>query len=89
VNASIPPTPSFYPEALIVLSLRATNFKRVVMFVLLRFFVCYYNTFLFLCYSQSKSTTIIAYTKVEKPEALGLVFNNTNSFICIMLLILL
>jgi len=56
VNASIPPTPAFFPEVIIVRVLNRVRPSMLAVFLLLRFTVCYYNAYLFLWTSQVKSS---------------------------------
>lgn len=57
-NASIPPIPSFYPEIFLLLLLINTGNFVVLIFVLLRLFVCYYNTFLFTSLNRLKRVAL-------------------------------
>jgi len=53
-NASIPPIPSFFPELFIMCnSLRGRRYSSLI-FIILRFTVCYYNVFIFLWISHVK-----------------------------------
>jgi len=52
-NASIPPLPSFFPEVFIVLSLSKATIT-VLCFIIIRFGVCYYNTYLFFWVNHTK-----------------------------------
>jgi len=62
INASVPPMPSFFPEVAIVEGLNSVSLSLFLIFVLLRFSVCYYNSYLFLWCSQVKASF---YTKTE------------------------
>lgn len=55
INASVPPFPSFFPEALIVHFLKSVWSLGVLLFVFASFIVCYYNSFLFLRVRHKKS----------------------------------
>jgi NADH-ubiquinone oxidoreductase chain 4 len=62
VNASVPPMPSFYPEVFIVLRLVIVNYRGVLIFILLSFFVCYYNTYLFISFTLCKHVAVNAHS---------------------------
>lgn len=57
VNASIPPMPSFFPEIGLMVVISRTRILLFWLFVLLRFLVCYYNTYFFILISQIKASS--------------------------------
>nr|YP_009346455.1 NADH dehydrogenase subunit 4 [Xiphinema pachtaicum]AOT84266.1 NADH dehydrogenase subunit 4 [Xiphinema pachtaicum] len=56
-NASIPPTPSFFPELILLNSLSLFSGFLMLTFVFFSIMVCYYNTLLFLFLSRETSNT--------------------------------
>lgn len=53
-NSSLPPFPSFFPELFIVIRLSFIS-SWVLLFILVRLRVCYYNTFIFIWFAHFKS----------------------------------
>jgi len=60
VNASVPPMPSFFPELVIVKVLNRIHPSLLIIFVVLRLIVCYFNTYLFLWTSQIKASLCLS-----------------------------
>lgn len=58
VNASIPPFPSFLPEALSILVVKNSRVLALVSFLFLSSFVCYYNVYFFLSLRHSKELVV-------------------------------
>lgn len=58
-NASIPPLPSFFPEAIIVVNIFHRNVAMLFVFILRRLGVCYYNAYLFIILSQVKPARVL------------------------------
>jgi NADH-ubiquinone oxidoreductase chain 4 len=54
INASVPPMPSFFSEVGLVLILLIYNFYWLLVLVILRFLVCYYNTYFLLWLTHTK-----------------------------------
>jgi formate hydrogenlyase subunit 3/multisubunit Na+/H+ antiporter MnhD subunit len=72
-NAGIPPMPSFFPELFMVAtSLRRRGYS-VLIFLLIRFYVCYYNAYLFLWISHIKPR-VLSRGKIFFIEGLRLFF---------------
>lgn len=57
-NASIPPFPSFFPEAMMVINVFHRNAVILFVFILSSLGVCYYNAYLFIIISQVKVTRL-------------------------------
>lgn len=62
MNASIPPFPSFYPEVLILHIVKSILGWGILVFVALRFFVCYYNALLYILIMHKKPVVVISGT---------------------------
>jgi len=58
-NSGIPPMPSFFPEIFIIIMSIFTGGSSIILFLLLRIGVCYYNAYLFLWISHIKSIIVI------------------------------
>jgi len=66
-NASVPPLPSFFPEVCIVLVLSLVRVATAIMFIGMRFIICYYNAYLFRLYRQVKPyATAIRRIKIKE-----------------------
>lgn len=67
-NAAIPPMPSFFPEAFVIISLLIIRFLNIVTFILFRVIVCYYNVYLFILFSHFRITenTTVFYSLKER-----------------------
>jgi len=59
-NSGIPPIPSFFPEVLLVLVNISIRGYSVILFLILRVIVCYYNAYLFLWVSHKKARIILS-----------------------------
>lgn len=55
-NASVPPTPSFFGEILLIMPILQRVLLAFILFILIRFVIGYYNTLLYLWMSQVKSS---------------------------------
>jgi NADH:ubiquinone oxidoreductase subunit 4 (subunit M) len=83
INASIPPRPSFFPEIFIVLTIGLISIKPVWLFLFLRFFVAYYNSFLFLLWSQAKASYKASYT-FNITRAIRITLHRMSGLACIL-----
>jgi len=87
INAALPPFPSFVTELLIISSSMTRNFI-VVIFILYRVFVCYYNTYLYIWLSHIKSNESV-FNKTNEFERLLFLVIIGYSFVSILWFILL
>jgi len=70
-NAGIPPIPSFFPEVFIIIRCITSGGYSMIIFIILRIVVCYYNAYLFLWVSHMKASIVVR-GKVAFLEALTL-----------------
>jgi NADH-ubiquinone oxidoreductase chain 4 len=60
INASVPPIPSFFSEVALVISVRLFNAQCLPLVVILSFIVCYYNSYVILWATHTKSVAPFA-----------------------------